>query len=295
MDGRGFGWYFSGMRAPGHIPVFNLFGETGVFPDVIHVERILDRAGLHDWVISPHRHAQMSQVFHIEHGTARVVLDGAEARLGAGDYLFVPPQVVHGFEFSRGTEGGVLSLPGPVVARLGPKSGALSGWLAGVRRGAVTPALARLIGEIAQAYAGAGTFRAQMLVALTHALLAALAEDGASRDAASPGPLHQMRKLDNLIARHGAAGWRARDYADALRITPGHLNRIVRRATGASLGAHIETVQMTEACRLIAFTRLPLAEVGYRLGYADPSYFSRRFRMRMGETPSGFRARVSGR
>ena len=61
-----------------------------------------------------------------------------------------------------------------------------------------------------------------------------------------------------------------------------------------TLTAFLETAAMTEACRLIAFTRLPVAEVGYRLGYTDPPYFSRRFRARMGESPSAYRARVSG-
>jgi len=133
------------------------------------------------------------------------------------------------------------------------------------------------------------------LVALAHVLLTTLAEDDLA-DAAFENPQagRQIQRLDALIAKHLADGWAGRDYAAALHITTGHLNRIVRMATGRSLSAHLETATITEACRLIAFTRLPMAEIGYRLGFSDSSYFSRRFRLRMGETPSEYRMRVLG-
>ncbi len=278
------------MTPKAQIPLFTLFGETTTFPDVVHCERVLDRAGLHEWVISPHRHAQMAQVFRIDTGHARVMLDGATSHLNDGAFLYVPPQVVHGFTFARGTEGLVLSVPSAVMARLGPRSAALTGWLAAPQQGSLTPEARSLSDALAAAYADAGSFRAQRLVALTHALIATLAEGGGA-----PGMRHgQLQRLDALILRQLGSGWTARDYAAALHVTAGHLNRVVRAEAGMSLTAYLETAVMTEACRLIAFTRLPVAEVGYRLGYGDPPYFSRRFRARMGETPSAYRARVSG-
>lgn len=292
MDAGGIGWYFSCMDDSGQIPVFNLFGETTAFPDVVHCERVFDRAGLHDWVISPHRHRQMSQVFHIERGKARVCLDGASLVIGSGEYLLVPPQIVHGFEFAKGTEGVVLSFPSPVVARLGPQSAELTAWLAAPQQGSVSEAVAAQIARLAAAFGSAGSFRAQRLVAQTHALLALLAEEGLARTHAARGVGRQMQQLDALIAEHLPDCWSARDYAAALHVTTGHLNRIVHGATGGNLTAYLETAVMVEACRMIAFSRLPVAEIGYRLGFSDPSYFSRRFRARMGETPSGYRART---
>ncbi|APZ50499.1 helix-turn-helix domain-containing protein [Salipiger abyssi] len=294
MDAPGNEWYFSGMRVGSPIPAFNLFGETSAFPDVIHCERVFDRARLHDWKISPHRHHQMAQVFHIEQGAARVTLDGREIRLGDGDFLYVPPQIVHGFTFGKGTEGIVLSLPSPVVRRLGPDSPALGTWLSAPHCGSLSETAAGLLAQIAQIHDKSGTFRAQRLVALSHALLATLAEDGTQMPPPEQDRAHQMQRLDALIAVHLAEGWSAADYARALHMTPGHLNRIVRRDTGATLTQYLETSVMTEACRLLAFTRLPVAEVGYRLGFADPPYFTRRFRARMGETPTAYRARVAG-
>ncbi|WP_460274295.1 helix-turn-helix domain-containing protein [Celeribacter sp. ULVN23_4] len=293
MDALGNEWYFSGMSEIGNIPVFNLFGETSVFPDVIHCERIFDRARLHGWKISPHRHHHMAQVFHIEQGHARVTLDGHDTTLEQGEFLYVPPQIVHGFAFDKGTEGFVLSLPSPVVQRLGPKTAALTAWLTAVHHGRLPDTGRRLLAEIAEFHESSGTFRAQRLVALSHALLITLAED-TEQPPSAQDPNQQMQRLDALISEHLADGWSATDYADALHMTAGHLNRIVRTQSGMTLTAYLETAVMTEACRHLAFTRLAVAEVGYRLGYTDPPYFSRRFRLRMGETPSQYRSRVAG-
>ena len=71
------------MDALSPIPVFTLYGETLPFPDVVHCERILDRAGQHGWHIAPHRHSQMAQIFTIEDGQARVTLDGVDSWLNA--------------------------------------------------------------------------------------------------------------------------------------------------------------------------------------------------------------------
>jgi YesN/AraC family two-component response regulator len=43
------------------------------------------------------------------------------------------------------------------------------------------------------------------------------------------------------------------------------------------------------ACRLLDTTTLTVREVGYRVGYEDPYYFSRMFRKLMGLSPRQYR------
>ena len=45
MDEGDIGWYNSGMHETAHIPIFNLFGETTAFPDVIHCEAVFNKDG----------------------------------------------------------------------------------------------------------------------------------------------------------------------------------------------------------------------------------------------------------
>jgi AraC family transcriptional activator of pobA len=56
---------------------------------------------------------------------------------------------------------------------------------------------------------------------------------------------------------------------------------------------YIEAAMMAEARRLLAFTRLQVSEVGYRLGFSDPSYFSKRFKAKEGLTPLAYKARFA--
>ncbi|WP_353475646.1 helix-turn-helix domain-containing protein (plasmid) [Salipiger sp. H15] len=275
------------------IPLFDLFGETGGFPDTVHCERIWDRARLHDWVISPHRHAEITQVFFMRQGHAEVRIDGVSRTLDDGQFLLIPVQIVHGFEFQKQSEGLVLSFPAPVLASMRPASAALAARLARPVIGAASEALVALSDELVAGFARPGPYRANLLVALAQAILAeicALAPE--EEDAAPGGP--RMVALDALIAAHLAEGWRAGDYAAALAITPGHLTRLCHAATGLSASRYIEGKVMTEASRLLAFTQIPVAEVGYRLGFSDPAYFSRRFRSLRGQSPSDYRARFMG-
>lgn len=293
MDEACIKWHYSCMTLQSQIPVFSLFGETASFPDVVHCERIWDRARLHNWQIAPHRHRQMMQIFFVEQGGARIRVDGVASRLGNGDFQFIPAQSVHDLEIAQGSEGLVLSFPLALVAAL--HNTGLEHRLARPFVAQTDARVRMMLDQVAATFAGTDTYRDVLLVGLTQAVLAAAAEI-AARGAEAMEPLQERRMLefDRLLAEHLADGWGTAEFASAMSITPGHLSRICREATGQSASRHIEAARMTEAGRLLAFTRLSVAEIGFRLGYADPPYFSRRFRAATGETPSHYRLRYAG-
>lgn len=82
------------------------------------------------------------------------------------------------------------------------------------------------------------------------------------------------------------------DVARAVSLTPGHLTTLVRQHTGRTVLEWITERRMTEARRLLAQTDLPVAEIGRRVGYTDPGYFTRSFRRAHGTTPSHWRRAV---
>lgn len=299
--------YYSCMERSHDIPVFNLFGETAVFPDVAHCERIFDRASRHDWVIAPHRHDHLAQVLAIESGQVSYQVDGVSGLLRNEEFLFVPLGAAHSFTFSSGTEGRVLTFPAPLLGADGPLGAEIRLRLSRVLRGAVDASTAQLLDLCARHFSSTGRFRAERLVALSQALLACLCEIGARDDA---DPAHHdersggdesggansraaalMARLDDLLRERMHEGWGAGEYAAALSISTGHLTRLCRSASGMGASRYIDMAAITEACRLLAFTQMPVAEIGYQLGYQDPAYFSRRFRALRGETPSAYRAR----
>lgn len=291
VDRRPVLWHLSGMSTAHPIPSFNLFGETTVFPDVVHCEQFFDRAAQHGWTITPHRHDQMAQLFVMGAGSAEVSVDGASQRLTSGHFLFLPPHVVHGFVFAKGSHGVVISFPTSVFLGLAGEGGQITNALSRPFLGATTEALGALTTVLARLFAERGGFRAQSLVSTAQAMLSLVAEH--SPVDLSEGADDRLKRLDALIAQHMAEGWSARDYADALSVTTGHLSRLCRAATGQGASSYIETAIMAEARRLLAFTRLQVAEVGYRLGFSDPSYFSKRFKAKEGMTPVAYKARFA--
>lgn len=82
------------------------------------------------------------------------------------------------------------------------------------------------------------------------------------------------------------------DFAELLRVSRTHLNYHLQRETGRSASAIIHERIVLEAKRLLAHTSLPVAQIAYRLGFQDPSYFGRFFRRSTGQTPGEFRDRA---
>lgn len=79
-------------------------------------------------------------------------------------------------------------------------------------------------------------------------------------------------------------------YAAELGVTPGHLTVLCKAALGLTAGAVIHQRLAAEAKRLLLFTETTAADIGYRLGFDDPAYFSRFFRRLAGLPPRQYRA-----
>lgn len=102
-------------------------------------------------------------------------------------------------------------------------------------------------------------------------------------------PHPKVERFQALIERHHASRHRVADYAGLLHLTPGHLSALCRRHLGCPAGQVIHDRIALEARRLLRHTDLPAASVGYRLGFADPAYFSRFLRRETGLSPTDLR------
>jgi len=81
-------------------------------------------------------------------------------------------------------------------------------------------------------------------------------------------------------------------YARALGVTPNYLNDVVQEHTGHAAGETIRRRRLLDAKRLLSHSDLSVSEIGYHLGFQDPSYFSRFFRRYAGNTPAEFRKEI---
>ncbi len=296
MDGQDDCLYVSNMTPTPRAAIlnYNLFGETGDLPDVVHCETIETRSRLHDWELAPHRHARLHQILLLESGGGRVSLDGQGHTLGPSSLVNVPIGLVHSFTFTPGTVGLVVTLAAEMLdVALQPTEG-LRQVLA---QPAVLPAASahlRTMTEIAETFAGRDFARAHMLRSLSALILGQIARTlnvaGRAGGAASAPDL--LTRFETLLEAHYLEHWTVADYADALAVSPTHLTCVCRVATGRPATRLIEERVVREARRNLVYTGLTVSTIAYALGYADPAYFSRVFSRATGLAPREFRARA---
>lgn len=77
-------------------------------------------------------------------------------------------------------------------------------------------------------------------------------------------------------------------YADRLNVSPNHLNKTVKQLTGKSTKTWVNETLILGAKILLKQSDLSIQEIGYTLGFTDPSYFTRFFRKHTGLAPSNF-------
>jgi AraC family transcriptional activator of pobA len=297
MEGSAFVLYNSNMNSRSNkaIQVYNLFGEQSDLPDVVHCETIASRAKLHDWKLAIHRHARLHQVLLIERGGGEATLDGAIHPLRSMHVVNVPVGDVHGFKFVPGTQGWVVTIAAEILdetllAQEGLRN-ALSRCM--VVRG--TSQMRATMKQIFAEFAGRSFGRAHVLRALSASLIGLVARE-LSRDASDnvAAESELFRRFEALLEQHHLKRWGVSEYAAELSITPTHLNRLTRAATGDTASHLILNRLIREARRHLVYTNLPVSTIAYALGFDDPAYFSRVYTAATGLSPRAFRSRLHG-
>lgn len=104
----------------------------------------------------------------------------------------------------------------------------------------------------------------------------------------------QFRMFETLIEQHYRDEKSPSAYAGMLNVSAKHLNRIAQAAVGKTAGDVILDRVLLEAKKELVLQQRSFADVAYSLGYEDYAYFSRLFKKKTSETPSGFLKRYIG-
>jgi AraC-like DNA-binding protein len=98
-----------------------------------------------------------------------------------------------------------------------------------------------------------------------------------------------------LLAARSAEPWRLDALARAVHVSPFHLSRQFRAATGETIARTLLRIRLALALERLAGGEDDLARLALDLGFAHHSHFSARFRAAFGVAPSAMRRIVTAR
>ncbi|MBN9612713.1 MAG: AraC family transcriptional regulator [Actinobacteria bacterium] len=233
----------------------------------------------------PHRH-DFAQLAFIEAGGGDHLIDFAPVPIAAGEVHVLAPGQVHSWEAS-GLRGFALMFSEDLLDELGELPDQLRELtLLGAAPIRLTVDAQRRVRRLIDAIADTHSEESGR-----HLVTAALWEciEGGSAAPAAPEHSTLSRSFLRLVLRAPSARMTVSSCAAALNVTSGHLTESVVADTGTTPGQVLRTAMAREAQRLLSGTELSAAQISARLGFSEPSYFSRFFRREVGCTPTEYR------
>lgn len=248
------------------------------------------------------------ELIYVVSGTVDFRLDGREYTAESGDVLLVAAGLLHG-GLPRGSgcvyECMVFRLSGLFAG------GSLSKGLAGFLHldyipllhypHAEHPALSRLAAEIMDACRRTKTSegteeavqsRRLITVGCLGQLFGTILRDGlyvTGGGEHTAYPIARMKSALELIERSYGSRLTLEKLAAAAGVSPKYFCELFRQMTQKTPMEYVLFYRIEQACILLTETNLPITEISFRCGFNDSGYFSRRFRLQTGVSPSAYR------
>jgi AraC-like DNA-binding protein len=99
-----------------------------------------------------------------------------------------------------------------------------------------------------------------------------------------------LRRFKRSVDEHFHRWHKVQDFAEALNVSPGYLNEVVRTNLGKSAKQYLQERILLESKRLALFSEVTAKEVAYKVGFEDQAHFSRFFKNQTGSSFSDWRS-----
>jgi AraC family transcriptional activator of pobA len=288
---------------PTHIARYHgLYGDlrAQLSHDYLASQLIAPRPQATDWGLKPHLHENLFQLFFLEAG--RAAFEAPEpVVLRTPCLVIIPANTVHGFTFSPQVRGRTLTLsealldtilqatPGVLVELNSVHI--LSEFNTEVTFGDLLDLEMQIHQEIHAELPGKqlalnGFFK------LLFVKIFRLLHHNRRKQESPNRALHYYREFQKAIERTPDFGRKISDYAQELKITQVHLNRICQAVKGKTAQQVVQAHTIRRAHNYLLYTSLSVAEIAYALQFVDPGYFTRFFRKQTGLAPAAYRAKA---
>jgi len=102
-----------------------------------------------------------------------------------------------------------------------------------------------------------------------------------------------VKNFKTIVEQNYNRSHQVKFYADSLNVTPNYLNEVIKSSINVSAKDFIQNRLILEAKRMIIFTEKSGKEIGFDLGFEDPSHFSKFFKSNTGQSLQDFKQSIS--
>jgi AraC family transcriptional activator of pobA len=261
-------------------------------------ELLETRSRSFEWVIKPHIHAQLFQLFYLETGQVTFREATSEHDFTAPVVLLIPATALHGFTFAPESTGRILTLASALVDGLFPNTSPPAAMLSAVQ--CLTtfeePYSAGQVGSLLQdvdrELFDSQPEKRRMLQFCLQRLFLVLFRLWQQKKASGAVPdtpaVRYFRRFQQLVRQIGTTHTIV-ELAAELAITPVHLNRICRELAGKSASQLVQEHILDEARKYLLHSTYSVSEITYLLHFEYPNYFAKFFKKHTGLSPTKFR------
>jgi len=215
------------------------------------------------------------QLYYVAEGSLLVESGGGQFRVDAGCLHIQPEGLAHTLSSAAAyTQLGINFVPDAALRAVFDRPCTLS-----------LPELMTVVRQIAALDSGVPFYQEQLLARCGTILYTA----AGAANAGSASPLKQ--RIEEALARDPGRRFSVGELAEALYISPSHLERSCRAFFGMSALALCNRRRFERACVLLMDARMPVRAVGEALGFSETSNFSAFFKRYAGVSPAAYRRR----
>ena len=288
---------------PTNIARYNgIYGDhkAEISHDYLQSQLIAPRPRATDWGLKPHLHENLFQLFFLEAGRAAFGAPEPVA-LRTPCLVIIPANTVHGFTFSPQVRGRTLTLseslldtilqatPGVLVELNSVHI--LADFNTEVTFGDLLDLELQIHQEIYSDLPGK-QLALNGLFKLLFVKIFRLLQHHRRQQESPNRALHYFREFQKAIERAAPFEKKISEFAQELRITQVHLNRICQAVKGKTAQQIVQAHTIRKAHNYLLYTSLSVAEIAYELQFVDPGYFTRFFRKQTGLAPGAYRAKA---
>lgn len=253
----------------------------------IRVTSLSQLSGAQDWRLSLAHDRPAHLLIWVTRGQGRLLLNGTRRGVGTHNAISLPARTLFSLELGRQGLGLAAVIPDGTPVRLpsGPRQ----------LRARDVSAISELTGlfEAAAREDASGRPLSQDALDAHIALMSVWLRRQIALPDNLPAPMNAAARLSSAfcqrITQFYATGMNMADHAAALNVTPTHLTRACKAATGRT-AADLLTERVLHAARIaLSETDVAIQDIARHLGFGSAAYFTRFIQQHTAKTPSALR------